>query len=284
MNISIQQVGIINPPLIFKAGSKYRIACGRRRVYYALVNNLSSIEARIVNVSSPEGFILGLWENLTARTLNPVEKINALYGLKYICRLSWKKISQDFSSALGLPANISVLRSILLLKDAPERIKYLLSRQRLSYELATSLKIFKEEELKIFLDIIETLSLGRNKINDILDLYSMLRKRPGNRKRILKRIKNISLKNKDNPKQGFQEIKEFLYSLTHPQFLYTKRRLKSIMKELPCVEIKIGVPRDLEDKRISFQFDARSAKEFMVKTALLRGISLDKINKILEGI
>jgi len=80
--LSIKEHGIIQPILVRKEGSKYKIIAGERRFRAAQQVKLERIPAIVVNVENDGQIIeIGLIENIQREDLNPVEVARAFKQL-----------------------------------------------------------------------------------------------------------------------------------------------------------------------------------------------------------
>lgn len=82
LSLSIKEHGIIQPILVRKEGSKYKIIAGERRFRAAQRVKLERIPAIVVNVENDGQIIeIGLIENIQREDLNPVEVARAFKQL-----------------------------------------------------------------------------------------------------------------------------------------------------------------------------------------------------------
>ncbi len=278
---SIKKVGLISYPILKKEKEKFKIICGKRRIYVLKELGIKEFEALIIKISNFDAFILGLLDNLAKRELNSVEKINALKGLKEICKLSWSQIAENFSQKLGLPANPHFLSKIYQIHQLEEVAKSLLSKEKISWDTCLRLLKLNEEERSIFLETFNILSIGRNKANNLLDFYFKIRDTKNSQK-ILKKIQ-LLIKRKDvPPKQLFQILREFLFKKAYPQYSAAKERVKNLINSLEPQDVKIEFPQNFEEKELTFTFKAANLKDFLVKLNTLTHLDTKKLSKIFE--
>jgi len=281
---SLKKEGVIVPPVLYKSSGRYRIVTGKRRIFWLKKVGIKTVPAHIINVDRKRAFVLGFWDNFSSRPLNSQEKINVLYGLRYICRFPWKKILEEFVPFLGLPSNIYFLKRLLNINFLPSQVKVLLSTERISYENCFKLMSLSCEELKVFLQIIGDLNLGRNKISDILSFYILLKKRRDiNIPRILKEMLRIKKDNEHDFKSGFLQLRQFLFDKTHPHLAKDRKKAKNlIMKIKPHPDIKLFFPMDFEDKYLQIEFCAKDVKDFFSKVNSLTNISPQELRRFFQ--
>jgi ParB family chromosome partitioning protein len=116
---SIKTQGVIQPILVRKDGSGYRIIAGERRWRAAQLAGLKEIPALVREVTEGEAFELALVENLQRMDLNPIEEAEGYKRLVEEFQLTQEQVSQrvgkDRSSVanalrlLGLPDEVKAM-------------------------------------------------------------------------------------------------------------------------------------------------------------------------------
>ena len=114
---SIQNVGMINPPLLIeKRGDGHTVIAGYRRIRAFRVLHYEEIPCRLLSASqlSPfECLLLNLYDNLATRRLNDVEK--GMVFMRLAALLSHEEIVKDYMPLLGLPSHRPTLLFFLRL-------------------------------------------------------------------------------------------------------------------------------------------------------------------------
>jgi ParB family chromosome partitioning protein len=109
---SISRVGLINPPVLRKrADGRYQIVCGYKRMLALRELGVSAAACQLVPPETDDEacLLLSLYDNISHRELNPVDKSLALNRL--LSHYSEKKIVSDFLPLLQLQPHITQFRA-----------------------------------------------------------------------------------------------------------------------------------------------------------------------------
>lgn len=117
---SIKVQGILQPVLVRKDGSGYRLIAGERRWRAAQLAGLKEIPAIVREVTERESFELALVENLQRADLNPVEEAEGYKRLVDEFRLTQDQVAQKVGKERSTVAN--ALRLLAL----PDEVKTML--------------------------------------------------------------------------------------------------------------------------------------------------------------
>ena len=74
---SIEKIGILNPPLVKKKSEEqYRIVCGYKRLLVCQDIGIEKLRCAIIRqkIEDKDTFLTSLYDNISHRGLNPVEK------------------------------------------------------------------------------------------------------------------------------------------------------------------------------------------------------------------
>ena len=115
---SIQEKGILQPVVVRKAGEKYELIAGERRLRAAKKAGLSTIPAVIKDVSDLESLELALIENIQRRDLNPIEEAQSYQSLVSEFGLTQEDLAKRVGRERSTVANM--LR-LLRLPDAIQK-------------------------------------------------------------------------------------------------------------------------------------------------------------------
>jgi len=278
---SIKKVGLLSYPILKKEKDKFKIICGKRRIFVLKKLGIKEFEALVIKISNKDAFILGFLDNLAKRDLNLVEKINVLKGLKEICKLSWSQIAENFSQSLNLPSNPHYLNKIYYIHELEDSAKILLCKERINLETCLRLLRLNETERKVFLEVFNKLFLGRNKANDLLDFYFKIRNKRS-QKDILKKIQSFLKKEHTSPKQLFQTLREYLFRKAYPRYSAAKDKVKNLINNLKLQDIKVEFPQNFEEKELIFSFKVQNIKDFITKVNALSHIDKEKLSEIFK--
>jgi hypothetical protein len=141
---SIQQVGLINPPILKREPEGLTIVAGYRRIIALKELKVETAACRIISghdgILPLECLLLNLHDNLATRSLNDVEKGMVLSRLD-----AWvprHEIMDRYMPLLGLPAHEKYLLFLLEIeRDFGKMVKGFVAEGRLSWQ---AVKVFSE--------------------------------------------------------------------------------------------------------------------------------------------
>jgi ParB family chromosome partitioning protein len=111
---SIEQHGVIQPIIVIRHGTKYRIIAGERRWRAARLAKQSHLPAIVRSMQELEEIELSLIENIQRVDLSPLEQALSVYKLQHQFNLSIDEIANKLGKA---PSTISNLMRLLQLPD-----------------------------------------------------------------------------------------------------------------------------------------------------------------------
>jgi len=109
---SIRRIGLINPPLLrSRPDDRYQIVSGYKRILALKELGISSAACQLVSPEMGDAacLLLSLYDNISHRELNPIEKSTALNRL--LSYFSEEKIVSDFLPLLKLEPHITQFRA-----------------------------------------------------------------------------------------------------------------------------------------------------------------------------
>lgn len=109
---SIRVSGIIQPLLVRRAGDKFELIAGERRLRAARMAGVLRVPAIVRDVTEEERFVLALVENIQRRDLNPIEEAAAYSRLIDDHRLTQEELAQRVGKSR--PAIANALRLLQL--------------------------------------------------------------------------------------------------------------------------------------------------------------------------
>ena len=135
---SIQQHGVLQPVVVRRAGERYQLVAGERRLRAAQDAGLSDVPARLIEADDREIFELAIVENLQRTDLNAIEKARAFRD--YIDRFTGTQ--DDLAKRLGLDR--STVSNFIRLLELPEAIQQAVEAGKLSQGHARALLVIGE--------------------------------------------------------------------------------------------------------------------------------------------
>lgn len=146
LTLSVKQHGVVQPIIVVRDGTGYRIVAGERRWRAAQAAALEAIPAIVRSLKELEEVELSLIENIQRVDLSPLDQALSVYRLQHQFNLSLEQIAAKLGKA---PSTISNLTRLLQL---PEAARQALSDGKISEGHARAIlalkgKTSKQEEL-----------------------------------------------------------------------------------------------------------------------------------------
>ena len=114
---SLKSEGLLQPIVVTKEGSDYKIIAGERRYRAAKAAGWKDIECRILSKNEKDTFRLAVIENLQRENLDPIEEANAYRKLKD--RYNYN--DKEMSDIIGKSRNY--ISEILSIADIPDDLQ-----------------------------------------------------------------------------------------------------------------------------------------------------------------
>ncbi len=165
---SIRQHGVLQPVVVRRAGDRYRLILGERRMRAAKLAGRTTVPAIVREVDDAESLKQALMENLQREDLNPVEEARGYEILRSEFGLSAKDIADMIGKDRSTVANS--LRILAL----PDEIKALIVAGRLSAGHARALLAIEGAA--------EQIAWAKRIIDESLTVREIERTAPGKRR------------------------------------------------------------------------------------------------------
>ena len=201
---SIQEHGVVEPILVRRDGTRYRIVAGERRWRAAQRAGLREIPAIVREASDREAFLLALVENLQRADLNAIEEAEAYEVLAKEHGLTQEQVAEQVGKERSTVANaLRLLRLPGEVRDAVRAGELEMGHARalLALEQAEAIRRAAQKVLREGLSVRATEALvrelaGQGKVRKpptetpaTRDLAARLSRRLGCRCRVLPRTK-----------------------------------------------------------------------------------------------
>ncbi len=165
---SMEQVGLLNPPILEERADGYVPVSGFRRISAGRRLNWKMMEARILNkdVSTLQAIIIAVSENSMQRMLDLVETARAL-------KLLTDHVTEPvalirLASALGLPDNPRHMEKITTILNLPQSVQHAVAENAVSLSIAASLDRIDPNSAVYLCKLFCDLKIGLNKQQEIL--------------------------------------------------------------------------------------------------------------------
>ena len=266
---SVREIGQLNPVILLDLKPQLVIVCGFRRIQAlkklgaprALVRILSSAE-----IDSTKAFETALWDNVSHRELNPLEKARVLFKLKNMCGIPDDRLGEIFLPVLGLASNANVLRSYLLLHEIHSGLRQCLMDGRLTHaslDYLAEMPASAQQSIASLMSRIRlSASLQRKLLGVLNDLAGMKGhpfEAPLEDPQVPAILEDAGL----SPFQKGEKIFERLYRLLNPRLSQAEDRFiaKKKLLGLPG-SIRINAHPFFEESGLRVEFDASGIDGF----------------------
>ncbi len=233
---SIEQVGLINPPIVRKrSDGTCQIICGHKRVHALRELTVSTVICFMLSskTSDEECFLLSLLDNVSHREFNPIEKSMAINKLQNY--YTEEKIVQDFLSVLKLQPHITQLKLYKPLCKLAREIRNALIEGKISEHTAVQLSQMDCESRSALGKLLIVFKLSVSKQAEILEYVTEIAVRENisvDKVVSTKKIKSILENEKLNQPQKGEAIRKYLRGLRYPQLTAKEKEFNHNLKQL----------------------------------------------------
>jgi ParB family chromosome partitioning protein len=285
---SIQQLGLLHPPIVKRHASEYRVISGFRRVAACRQIGWSEIPAYIVSSDTNDDTcaLFAIADNSLQRPLNLVEISRSLYLLSSY--FNDENLQLRYASKLGLSEHHTHIKKIKKICRLPKPIQDSILKGTISLAVALELFKFEPEAGVALATLFDQLNIGLNKQRQLIVLLSEIGLR-----------ENTSIENLLNEKelrkildykeldrvQKSQQIKNYLNQRRYPTIVSTKNEFNKHIKDLKLGNsITLAPPRDFEGTTYTLTLRFSSHAELAdLKSKLDRIIRSSGLKEFLNG-
>ncbi len=245
---SMEEVGQLQPVIVKKAGEKYQLIAGERRLLATRKNNQKKIAAVIVDEEITDEYLrqIQLIENLQREDLDPLERAQSIQQFIDDNELTKK----DASKKLGVPR--TTLTEWLNILEVPEKYQYAvvdsdspLSLSHISLARALVSRTGDPVKLKQLLDGVLKYNLSRSEtkaVTEIFHKYLHLPMEEAIGAILLRRERYLPAENDQAETEKKYPVRNLIHSF------------KSIGENLEGVMEKVGVLDDEEKEILTDEF------------------------------
>lgn len=268
--LSLQKVGLLNPPLVVLQDKRFILVSGWKRVLVCIKLGISSLPVFVVEEKDElKTFLAAFYENLATREFSLLEKAEILNRLKRFGE-DEKKIVQHYLPLLDIPSTLSNLESYLAFSQLESEVKRIIHQKNMPFSSVKLLAGFTPQERKSLLPLL--LPSGQNKMKGILeDLKEISRRNDIPAKKVLssKEILDIMGSEKLSPLQKADKIRLILMKKRYPALSSRKESFDSLLKKLRLPKnIMVKPSPFFEEEHFSVNFSFGNRKE--LKTNLVK--------------
>jgi len=243
---SIQQMGVMHPPVLQKKNVRYRVISGFQRILACKETGMKAISCRVVS-SDISAYDCARWavaDNASQRNLSVMEQSRALALLEKTLpeNISIHAIAQK----MGLPSTQRAIHQIRPLCHMAPFIQQGIANEYIAIPIAQSLTHFSENDALCLAQLFEQLRAGVNIQREILITCDEIAKRDAmSITDILENesIRSIMSRYKDDRKQRIHYIREHLKAVRYPNYTQVKDKVASSINHLKLThQIQLSPP------------------------------------------
>ena len=274
---SIEDIGLLNAPILEKRNDHFIILSGFRRVAACNILNTGKIKTRIVSSKTPRlnRAKIAISENSFQRALNLIETSRALNLLVEF--IEDKAGLQASASILALPKHIKVIDNIMQLSLLPDSIQQAVISETIGLPVALHLGKMEETIAEAFLNFFQKLRFGLNKQRECILLSEEISHREDIsllgilKDPLIDAIMNDG--NKDRAQQG-RELRRYLKQRRYPQLSHAESVFEDEKKALKLEnQIRFYPPLHFEGVTYTFQFQFSTLNEYRERLQTLNRLA-----------
>jgi len=276
--LSIQKVGLLNPPLVALRDKHFILVLGWKRVLACIKLSLSSIPVFVLEEEDDlKTFLAVFYENLATREFSLLEKAEILRMLKKFGEEE-KSIVKHYLPLLNIPSALSNLESYLAFSQLEPEVKKAIHQKDIPFSSVKLLVGFTHQERKLLLPLL--LPAGQNKLKGILeDLKEISRRNDTNPKKILssKEILDITGSEKLSPLQKTDKVRLILRKKRYPVLSLREESFDSLLKKLRLPKtVKVKPSQFFEEENFTVNFSFENSEELKANLLKLQELSSKK--------
>ncbi|MEN8211404.1 MAG: ParB/RepB/Spo0J family partition protein, partial [Thermodesulfobacteriota bacterium] len=218
---SINEIGLIHPPMVRPLNNHYIIVSGFNRIKASIHNKEDTIFAYTTK-SDADGYQC-LLKSITAlsfkRQLSQAELIKSIKSLNKF--LDTKQIAEKSAAIFNIELNVRFIKDLLNISNLPEPALNLIHQGKISLKAARRMQLFQEKTIKSFLKIFSKIKASNNKQLEIIQYIVEISKRDSINIEIFfqnQEIQEIILNENREPLLKTKLLREYLFKLRFPAF------------------------------------------------------------------
>jgi ParB family chromosome partitioning protein len=268
--ISIQQVGLINPPVLLQCPLDYRIVSGFNRIAACRRLNVTAIHARILDTdtSSVRCIQIAIADNASQRSLDLVEQARCVELLSLYYADPVQLV--DAARSLGLAVNIDMAGKLRKLAGMNDLLKAGVLDGSIALPVALQLESLNEKPISNELAVLlKELDLSLNRQREVLDWVLSICRRDnidGTQLLLSGRIDEIRQDRELDRRQKSQYIRDYLKKCRFPSIERHEDRFARTVNQLGLSKgTHLIAPQNFESPFYSLKFDFQSRQDLLDK-------------------
>jgi len=257
LGVSIEVVGLLNPPFLSRQPAGYRIVTGFRRINACKSIGCSKIEARILepNGMDFECVKLAVTDNSFQRPLNLIEISRSVGLIRSVIKDDG--ILLKAATQLGLPINLSILKKAETLFHLPGSIQGGVLSGSISLSMALRLAQLDADDAVAVAEIFNTFNLSLNKQREILTLTQEIAARDDISIQELlagKEIQNLMVAETTDKAEKTRMLRQYLKRRRFPEITRAETAFVKRLKKLTLgANVQLIPPKNFEGSNYTLQ-------------------------------
>jgi hypothetical protein len=273
---SLRKIGQLNPVVLLELKPQPVIVNGFRRIRAMMRLGISRSLARVLSseeFDTTRAFELAVWDNVSHRELNPLEKARILFKLRHVCGIPDEKIIATWLPILGLASGANVLRSHLLLHEIHSGLRQCLVDGRLTHTSLEYLAEMSSSAQESIASLMGKIRLSASLQKKLLGVLNDLRGMTGNAFEAPLKDPQIVVVLEDAALSAFQKgekIYDRLYRQLNPRLSQAGEKFVARKKRLGVPgSIRINAHPYFEERGLRVEFEAPDAEQFRLQADAL---------------
>jgi ParB-like chromosome segregation protein Spo0J len=274
---SIREIGQLNPVLFLDRGSRKVIVCGFRRARAMKRLGNRSVLGRLLSSETHnplQVFELAIWDNISHRQLNALEKARTLFKLKSIFGVSSDRLLKIYLPLLDLAPHESILNSHIMLDGARPGLRQCLAEGLLTHSSLESLAKTPgriQDRVASLMTAIRLSASLQKKVLELLEDLSAMTDSPLDAPLDNPEVLAVSADSRLSPFQKGEKLHAILFNLRNPRLTQALERFAAGKKKLGLPgTIRISPHPFFETSNLHVEFDANNAESFRELTSALQ--------------
>jgi hypothetical protein len=266
---SLQEIGQLNPVCLLEGSSQKIPVCGFRRLRALRCLGRTTALARIIEIDEGKtvrAFSLAIWDNLSHRQLEPLEKARVLAKLKNVFRVPDSEIVRAYLPCLGLAPHESNLNAYLALEGVHPELKRCLAEGRLTLSSIETLAAMPGRTQDRFAALLSKIRLSaslQRKTLSLLEYFAAMNKSQPEEPLDAPEISAIL----ENPKlsafQKGEKLQDALYRMKNPRLSQAAELFAANRQRLGLPgSVQISGSQFFENPGVRVEFDVPNAGRF----------------------
>jgi hypothetical protein len=272
---SLREIGQLNPVVLLEQGARKIVVCGFRRLRAMRKLGKPQILARILpgDCEPVRAYKMALWDNISQRELNPLEKARVLFGLRSRVGVPDDSIIRNYMPLLALSPAENILRSFLLLHGTQPELRKCFAEGHLTHGSLEVIATMPEAAQARIAFLMRTIRLSASSQKKFLGLLEDLADSADAQPDALldgPEILDIANDSRLSPFQRGEKIYEVLHRRRNPRLSQATDRFLAQLRGFRFPgSIRIRAHPFFEEPGLHVEFDASNPECFRDLAAML---------------